>query len=188
MQNAVSICDTGLAVSHAQWWMLIVADYLTGKDTRRIASLVCRDPLLLQLCVQSQRNRLSSSVWTVSATYGDGGVIIGRCWLVRLHGCVAIRGWHLFCYLYVTINHTAVCHTNRPTTRSLFIAGNHFSLCTEMVQKLYSNRPPSCTKVVWAESACIACTEIGQYRSRPSRPEVDTYRSGHTPKLGVTTI
>jgi len=57
--------------------MLIVADRLTSKDTRHIASLASRERLLLQLlCVQSQTNRLSSSVWTLSAAYSDGGVII----------------------------------------------------------------------------------------------------------------
>jgi len=76
--------------------MLIGTDRLTGEDTRHVASLASRERLLLQLlCVQSQRNHLSWSVWTVSAAYGDRGVIIAE-WsdcMDSYHGADGI--WHL---------------------------------------------------------------------------------------------
>ena len=55
MQYADSACNMGLAVSHARRCMLIDADCLPGEDTWHVVSLVCREPLLLQLLyVQSK--------------------------------------------------------------------------------------------------------------------------------------
>ena len=140
MQYAKSACDMGPVVSHARWQMLIVVDCLTGDDTLHVASLVCCKPLLLQLlCVQSQRDRLLSSVWTVGRVWWRG---CNYRWMVRLHGCIARRWWHFFRYLLCdTIKHTAVCHIN--TVRSLFTITFHYTgipkwskNCTKIVHRL----------------------------------------------------
>ena len=106
--------------------MLIVADCLNDEDTWHVASVVCRKPLLLLLmCVQNQRNRLSSSVCRPYIVKR-----VNCCWMVRLHGCIAWRWWHLtqqfICYLLpVKVKH---CFLSRKHHSELFYY--HFLLCT----------------------------------------------------------
>jgi len=137
--------------------MLIVADCLTGEDTWHVASLASREksktPLIV-VCVD-----YVGRVWWRGCNYR---------WEVRLHGRMhgADGIWLLavLSSLIMCIDQT-YCYLSHKYHWGSFY--NHFSLCTEMVQKLHRNGPSSCTKVVRADSACSSCTEIGLYRSRP---------------------
>ena len=102
-------------------------------------------------------------------------------WVVRLRGRITWRRWHLtlsssFASNYVYRSNILLSLTQIPLTvflQSLFI--------------MYRNGPPSCTKVVQADSACSLCTETGwMYRSRPPPcPEVVMYRTGHNLIISV---
>jgi len=83
----------------------------------------------------TQRNCLSSSVWTVSAAYGMG---CNYRWVVRLRGCIAMRRWHFFHYLLcVTIKHTTVCHNNRSLfTITFHYVPNWSKNCTKIAETL----------------------------------------------------
>jgi len=104
----------------------------------------------------------------------------------RLRECIAQCRWHLTLsssfvtyYVYQSNILLSVTYHSKPFY-------NHFSLCTEMVQKLYQNGPPSCTEVVQAELACSLCTEIGLYRSHPPPcPEVVMYRIWSYPRSRI---
>jgi len=170
---------------HSRWWMfIIVTNRLTGEDTWHVASLASREQLLLQLlCVQSQRNRLSLSVDCVGRVWWRGCNCRS---VVRLRGRIAWRRWYLtvsssFATYYVYRSNILLSLSLTQIPLRVFLL-HHFSLCTEVVQKLYRNGPPSCTEVVQADSACSSCTETGLYRSRPpSCPEVVMYRTGPNP-------
>ena len=153
-------------------WSLNRRGYLTCCFT------ASRERLLLQLLyVQSQRNRLSSSVWTASAVYSDGGVIIIAEWsdcVDAQHGADGIWLLAVLSPLITYVYRSNVLLSPTHVTYHWESFYNHFSLWTEVVQKLYRNGPPSCIKVVQADSACSSCTEIGLYWSRPPPS-----RSGH---------
>jgi len=59
------ICDLWFSWSDMRWF-------------KHYIMLICGFQADRLLCVQSQRNRLSLSVCTVSAAYSDGGVIIAK--------------------------------------------------------------------------------------------------------------
>jgi len=83
-------------------------------------------------------------------------------WVVRLHGRIAWRQWHLtlsssFAICYVMCIGQTYCYLSDKYHRESFY--NNFSLCTKMVQKLYRNGQPSCTEVVQADSACSSLSQ-----------------------------
>jgi len=107
----------------------------------------------------------------VLATCGERDVVVAE-WTDSMNALHDANGiWHL----------TVLSLLTSSVMQVPFFC--HFSLCTEIVQKLSQNRSPCCTEVLPAELACSMCTKIGLYQSRPPLcPEVVMYRSGPTPK------
>jgi len=155
--------------------MDVVIDCLTGEDSWHVASLTSREWLLLSYYVC----KVKEIAYCCLCGLCRPRIVTGcnHRGVVRLHGRIAWRRWHLtlsiLSPLIMCINQTYCYLSHKYQWESCY---NHFSLCTEVVKKVYRNGPPSCTEVVQADLACSSCTEIGLYWSRPPPS-----RSGHVP-------
>ena len=96
--------------------------------------------LLLQLlCVQGQRHRcdcLSSSAWTVSATYGDGCVkslLSGQtaiAWMHSMHGADGIWLFAVLSPLIMCINQTYCYLSHKQIPLRVFLRSLFTARCT----------------------------------------------------------
>jgi len=143
-------------------WSLNRWGYMTHCFTRFPRTITAS----VTVCPKSNKPFIVICVYCVGHVWWPG---CNYRWVVRPHGCIAWRIWHLAVLLLLIMctDQTYCCLSHKYHSKPFY---NHFSLCTEMGQKLYWNGPPTLlywSTVVQAESACSSCTETGLYRSRP---------------------